>query len=117
MRNREKLMVLYIRKERLYILKNKKLRIEIIWLHHDIPVEGHRGQWKTVKLVTRNFWWPGVTKKVKQYVEEYNTCQHNKNYTEQPAGKLMPNSIPEKPWTHIIMRAPNRKRFPMHLNT
>jgi len=28
-------------------------------------------------------------------------CQRNKNHTEQLAGKLMPNSIPEKPWTHI----------------
>jgi len=54
-----------------------------------------------VELVTRNFWWPGVTKEVKQYVEEYNACQCNKNYTEQPAGKLMPNSILEKPWAHI----------------
>ena len=102
MRNREKLMVLCIRKERLYILKDKKLRIEIIWLHHDIPIGGHRGQWKTVELVTRNFWQPGVTKKMKQYVEGYNTYQHNKNHTEQPAGKLMPNSIPEKPWSHIL---------------
>ena len=28
-------------------------------------------------------------------------CQRNKNCTEQPTGKLMPNSILEKPWTHI----------------
>jgi len=34
-------------------------------------------------------------------VKEYNTCQQNKNCTEQPAGKLMPNLIPEKLWTHI----------------
>jgi len=34
-------------------------------------------------------------------MEGYDTCQRNKNYTEQPAGKLMPNSIPEKPWAHI----------------
>jgi len=54
-----------------------------------------------VELVTRNFWWPGVTKEVKQYVERCNTYQHNKNCTEQPAGKLMPNSILEKPWAHI----------------
>jgi len=38
---------------------------------------------------------------VKQYVEGYDACQCNKNHTEQPVGKLMPNSIPEKPWTHI----------------
>jgi len=38
---------------------------------------------------------------VKRYIEGYDTCQCNKNHTEQPAGKLMPNSIPEKLWTHI----------------
>jgi len=39
---------------------------------------------------------------VKQYVEGCDACQRNKNCTEQPAGKLMPNSILEKPWTHIL---------------
>jgi len=38
---------------------------------------------------------------VKWYVEGYNTCQQNKNRTEQPASKLMSNLILEKPWTHI----------------
>jgi len=50
-----------------------------------------------VELVTHNFWWPGVTKEVKQYVKRCDAYQHNKNCTEQPAGKLIPNSIPEKP--------------------
>jgi len=86
---------------KVYVLKDNKLRAEIIRLHHDTPVGGHGGQWKTVELVTRNFWWPGVTKEVKRYVEGCDACQRNKNRTEQPAGKLMPNSIPEKPWTHI----------------
>ena len=82
--------------------KDEKLRIEIIRLHYDIPIEGYEGQWKTVELVTRNFWWPGVTKEVKRYVEGCDACQRNKNHIEQPAGKLMPNSIPEKLWTHIL---------------
>ena len=86
---------------KVYIPKDDKLRAEIIELHHDTLVEGHRGQWKMVELVTRNFWWPGVTKKVKQYIEGYDACQQNKNHTEQLAGKLMPNSIPEKSWAHI----------------
>ena len=55
-----------------------------------------------MELVTQNFWWPGVTKEVKQYIKGCNFCQRNKNHTEQPAGKLMPNSIPEKPWMHIL---------------
>ena len=63
--------------------KDNKLRAEIIRLHHDIPVGGHGGQWKIVELVTQNFWWPGITKEVKQYVEGYNACQCNKNHTKQ----------------------------------
>ena len=43
-----------------------------------------------------------MTREVKRYIEGYNTCQCNKNHTEQPAGKLMPNSIPDKAWTHIL---------------
>jgi len=55
-----------------------------------------------VELVTRNFWWPGVMKEMKQYIEECDSCQQNTNCTEQPVEKLMPNSIPEKPWMHIL---------------
>ena len=60
---------LVLKEGRVYVPKDEKLRMEIIWLHHDIPIAGHGGQWKMVELVTRNYWWPGVTKKVKQYVE------------------------------------------------
>ena len=56
---------LVLKEERVYILKDEKLRMEIIWLHHDTLIAGHGGQWKTVELVTRNYWWPEVTKKVK----------------------------------------------------
>jgi len=86
---------------KVYVLKDEKLRAEIIRLHHNMPIGGHGGQWKTVELVTCNFWWPGITKEMKRYVEGCDACQQNKNRTEQPAGKLMPNSILERPWTHI----------------
>ena len=26
---------------KVYILKDKELRAEIIWLHHDVPIAGH----------------------------------------------------------------------------
>ena len=53
------------REKKVYVLKDDKLRVEIIRLHHDTLVEGHGGQQKTVKLVTRNFCWLEVTKEVK----------------------------------------------------
>ena len=53
------------KEEKIYISKDEKLRAEIVRLHHDMPIGEHGGQWKTVELITRNFWWPGVTKEVK----------------------------------------------------
>jgi len=70
---------LMLKEGKVYVPKDEKLRTEIIRLHHDTPVGGHGGQWKTVELVTRNFWWPGVTKEVKRYVEGCDSCQRNKN--------------------------------------
>jgi len=29
---------------KVYVLKDKKLRAEVIWLHHDTPVGEHGGQ-------------------------------------------------------------------------
>ena len=56
-----------------------------------------------VELVTRNYWWPGVTKEIKRYVEGYDQYQRMKNRTEMPAGKLRPNQILERPWQHILV--------------
>ena len=88
---------LLLKEGRVYVPKDKKLRVEIIQLHHNTPIAGHGGQWKTVKLVTRNYWWPGMTKEVKRYMEGCDQCQRMKNRAERPAGKLKSNQIPEKP--------------------
>jgi len=37
---------LVLKEGKVYVPKDDKLRVEIIWLHHDVPVAGHRGKWK-----------------------------------------------------------------------
>ena len=54
-----------------------------------------------VELVTRNYWWPGVTREVGQYVEGYDLYQWMKNRTEKVVGKLKLGEVPEKPWMYI----------------
>jgi len=62
-----------LKKGRIYILEGD-LRREIIQLHHDTPIGGHRGRWKMAELVARNYWWPGVTKEVGRYVDGCDAC-------------------------------------------
>ena len=55
------------------------------------------------ELVIRNYWWPGVMKDVRKYMDGYDICQRMKNRTKAPAGKLMANEVPEKVWTHLMV--------------
>ena len=65
---------LMLKEGKVYVPKDEKLRAEVIRLHHDTLVGGHGEQWKMAELVTRNFWWPGVTREVKRYVEGCDAC-------------------------------------------
>ena len=55
------------------------------------------------ELVMRNYWWPGVTRDIRRYVEECDLYQRMKNRTEEMAEKLKLSEVPEKPWTHLIV--------------
>ena len=94
---------LVLKKGKVYVPRDEKLRLEIIWLHHDMPIAGHGGQQKMVELVTRNYQWLEITKEVKQYVKGCDQCQRIKNRVEKPVGKLRPNKVPERPWQHILV--------------
>ena len=88
---------------KIYIPKDEELRVEIIWLHHDVLAAEHGGRWKMMELVTRNYWQPGITKDIGKYIEGYDMCQRMKNRTEILAEKLMTNEILEKMWTHLMV--------------
>jgi len=68
-----------------------------------------------MELIGRNYWWPGITKEVGRYVDGCDACQRYKNQSKAPAGKLMPNAIPEKPWSYIsadfITKLPLAQRY------
>ena len=94
---------LVLKEEKIYMLKNKELRVEIIWLHYDMPAPEYGGRQKTMELVMRNYWWPEVTKDIEKYVNRCDMCQRMKNQIETPVGKLMANEVLEKLWTHLTV--------------
>ena len=92
-----------LKEGKVYMLKDEKLRAEMIWLHHDIPVARHRGKWKTTELVTRNYWWSEVMRNIGRYVEGCDMCQRMKNKIEGPAEKLKLSKVPERLWTYLTV--------------
>ena len=87
----------------MYILRDEELRLEIIWLYYDTPIAEYKEKQKIVELITRNYWWLKVTKKVKQYVKKCDQCQKIKNKAEMLVEKLRPNIVLERLWQYILV--------------
>ena len=63
---------------RIYMPNNKKIREEILKENHDLVDVGHSEQYRMLELLKRIYWWPGLKKDVKKYVQECFKCQQNK---------------------------------------
>ncbi len=88
-------------KRRLYIPRD--LRKRILQSEHDSKVAGHFGQDKTVELVGRNFWWPGMKAEIVEYIQSCPTCQQDKAKRHKQYGLLSPLELPHAPWQSISM--------------
>ena len=50
-------------------------RRDILKMAHDMPMAGHMGVERTLQRIRKRFWWPGVAKDVKNYVQSCPECQ------------------------------------------
>lgn len=93
---------LILRGKKIYI-PDTPIRLEILKERHDSPAAGHFGTHKTLELVSRDFWWPGWRKFVKEYVKSCDVCNRAKTSRHQPHGLLHPLPVPNGPWKSISM--------------
>lgn len=49
-----------------------QLRAETISKAHDVPVASHGGITKTLELLRRTFYWPGMLPDVREYIRNCN---------------------------------------------
>jgi transposase InsO family protein len=77
------------------------LRRRIVSLCHDTRLAGHAGRWKTLELVSRNYWWPQMSRYVGTYVSTCDLCLRTKAQRHHPVGELHPLPIPDAPWDTI----------------
>jgi hypothetical protein len=77
-------------KERCVVPANEDLRRKIVQRYHDALPMGHPGQYKTLELLRRDYWWPGMYVFVKNYVSGCATCQQMKINTHPSTPALQP---------------------------
>src|SRR5215469_5710506 len=70
------------------------LRMDVLQQHHDAPLVGHPGVAKTLELLTRNYWFPGIKSFVKDYINSCFLCQQAKAPRHLRHGELAPSLFP-----------------------
>ena len=62
----------------------------ILTLCHDSKLAGHPGKWKMLELVSRNYWWPQISRYVGGYVSTCDMCLQTKSICSPPSRELHP---------------------------
>src|SRR5271168_4927045 len=92
--------LLYFR-GKVYVPNSADLRRRIVSLCHDTKIAGHCGRWKTLELVSRNYWWPQMSRYIGKYVSTCDMCLRMKAPRQPPMGELHPLPVPDSPWDVI----------------
>jgi len=73
---------------KIYIPRNSDLQRWIVSLCYDTKVAGHPRHWKTLELVSRNYWWPQMSRYIRQYVSTCDLCLRMKLIRQALVGEL-----------------------------
>jgi hypothetical protein len=71
--------------------------------HYDDLIAGHFGARRTLKLVTRKYYWPSLLRNVKAYTKACSTCQRIHPLRHCLHSTMEPLPQPRGPWTDISM--------------
>jgi len=83
---------------KIYVPWNSDLRRRVVSLCHDTKVAGHPGRWKTLELVSRNYWWPQMFRYIGQYISTCDLCLRTKPIRQALVGELHPLWILDSRW-------------------
>ena len=78
-------------------------RLQVLENRHDSPVAGHPGENKTLELVSRDYFWPGLRQDVQGFVKTCHACARNKARRHAPYGTLKTLELPSRPWEDLSM--------------
>jgi len=86
---------------KVYVPDVQDLQRQIITQHHDLQVADHPGRWKTLELISQNYWWPHISHYISKYSKTCDLCLQTKAQRQMPIRELHLLPIPEECWDSI----------------
>jgi hypothetical protein len=86
---------------KIYVPNDRDLWCHIIEQYHDTCITRHVGCFKTLELVSHNYWWPQMSHYIGIYVKHCDLCNRTIVQHRPPFGELHPSETPEAPWEVI----------------
>jgi hypothetical protein len=94
---------LLLKKGRIWVVKNSPFQLQLLEFLHSNPTASHSGYHKTIHRAKINFYWKGMRRDIKLFIQNCEVCQVNKPGTIHPSGLLQPLPIPSRVWSDISM--------------
>jgi len=81
--------------DKIYVPNILNLQQQIAEQHHNSKITGHAEHWKTLELISWNYWWPHMSWFMGEYCKACDLCLWTKVHCHKPIGELHPLPVPE----------------------
>ena len=88
---------------RLVIPDAPEIRETLLKELHSVPYAGHPGYTRTLDKARKHFYWVGMARDVRRFIEECPVCQVEKADHTRSRGPLQPLQIPEEKWAEVMI--------------
>lgn len=90
-------------RDRYWVPESEPLRTSLMQEAHDSPLTGHPGKNLLKGILSRKFFWPGLSSDVARFVQNCHSCGRNTVWRSRKQGLLQPLPIPDRVWSEISM--------------
>ena len=89
--------------QRWQLVLPRSCRDHVLNTAHDLPLTGHFGIKKTVRTIQKHFYWPQMTREIKQFCRNCHWCQLAGHPRDKTIAPLVQVPIVEVPFSRVAM--------------
>jgi hypothetical protein len=90
-------------RDRFWVPDCEPLRTGLMQETHDSLTTGHPGKEGMSRIMSRRYFWPGMSNDIRRFVRNCHSCGRNTVWRTRKQGLLRPLPVPDRVWSEISM--------------